>query len=181
MNTWDQIYNLLGIREFIYLISSPSIQEVLFPVKLVFIFFTIFFLVAVIYFYRTSSYIQYKFMQDVSEFLSWEAYGFKEINKRWKKIMKKTESGAQADYKMAIIEADDILYKALEDAGYEGETFEELVEKAGRKIGPGAEDILEAHTVRNSIVYEPDYELDTEKARKILSDVEIAVKNVMAS
>ena len=43
MVTWEQLYDLLGVREFIYFISSPSIQDQLFGVKLVFIFFAVFF------------------------------------------------------------------------------------------------------------------------------------------
>lgn len=176
--TWEYIYNLFGIKDFIYFISFPNLQDILFPVKLVFIFFTAFFFCAVIYFYINSSYIKYQFLQDVAEFFSWQSYGLRNINKRWKKIVQKTESGFESEYKLAIIEADDFLYQTLEDRGYNGETFEELVNSAGKKISPDFKDILEAHNIRNSIIYNSDYKLDLEKARKILSDYENAIKNI---
>src|SRR3989344_3110450 len=109
MLTWDQLYNYLGVQEFIYFISSPSIQETLFPVKIVFIFFTAVFFCAVIWLYVNSSYIQYQFLQDTAEFFSQDAYGLGKINKSWKKIKKRLESDAESELKLAVIEADDFL------------------------------------------------------------------------
>ncbi|MFI5205914.1 MAG: hypothetical protein ACHQVK_03155, partial [Candidatus Paceibacterales bacterium] len=103
---WDQIYNYLGVKDFVYFISSPSIQDALFPIKIVFIFFTAFFFCAVIWFYVNSSYIQYKFLQDTTEFLSKETYGLRKVTKNWRKIKKRAESGTDSDIKLAIIEAD---------------------------------------------------------------------------
>lgn len=178
---WEFLYNLLGIRDFIYFISSPAIQETLFPVKLVFIFFTIFFLSAVIYFMVNSSYLKYKFIEDVSEFISYQAYGLREIANRWKKIQNKTESGIESEYKLAVIEADDFLSEILEDRGFAGESFEELVNNAGRIILPNLDEILSAHEIRNSIVYEPDYKIDLDQIKKTLSIYESAIKNIGVS
>ncbi len=175
---WDAWYDRLGIKEFIYFISSPSIQDTLFPIKIVFILFTVFFLCAVIWFYINSSYIQYKFLQDVTEFLSKESYGLRKVSKNWKKIRKRMESGSESELKLAIIEADDFLEETLQDMGYEGETFESLVREAIKKIPTRAAEILEAHQVRNSIVYEPDYAITAEKARKILSVYESVIKTI---
>ncbi len=178
MVTWEQLYDLLGVREFIYFISSPSIQDQLFGVKLVFIFFAGFFFCAVIYFYLNSSYLHYQFLQDVTEFFSWQAYGLIEVNKQWKKIIKKTASGLENDYKLAIIEADEFLHRTLEGRDLAGDTFEELVNSAGKRLLPDFEVILEAHAVRNSIVYNQSYTLETESAKKILADYERAIKNI---
>src|SRR3989344_2956420 len=181
MITWDTIYGFLGIREFMYFISSPALQQELLPIKLVFYAFTLFFLGATIYLYINSSYIQYQFLQDVTEFFSWQPYGLRSINKRWAKIMKKTESGAESDYKFAIVEADDLLCQVLEEGGYEGETFEELANSAGRKMPTNFKDILEAHDTRNLVVYDLDYRLDVELAKRVLSSYETAIKNISMS
>ncbi len=175
---WDDVYNYFKIKDFIYFISSPSIQVTLFPMKIVFIFFTIFFFCAVIWLYINSSYIQYKFLQDVTEFLSHETYGLRKITKSWKKIKKRTESGSESELKLAVIEADDFLYETLQDMGYQGETFEKILKDAGGKILNSFDEILEAHNVRNSIVYEPNYKLEPDTAKKILSIYENTIKNV---
>lgn len=164
-----------------YFISSPDIQHELLPIKLVFYAFTIFFLCAVIYLYINSSYIQFKFLQDVAEFFSWQPYGLRSVNKRWAKIIKRTESGAESDYKFAIVEADDFLYQVLEEAGYEGETFEELAGNAGKKMSNNFKDILEAHAIRNLVVYDLDYKLDLDLAKRMLSSYENAIKNISIS
>lgn len=177
MITWEQIYNLLGIKDFIYFISSPTIQEFLFPVKIVFIAFSIFFLGAVLWFMYVSTWMKHHFLEDVSEFFSWQAYGFKQIADRWKKIYKRLDSGVESECKLAIIEGDDFLLETLDDKGYEGNSFEEIVAAAGKAIhNPDA--ILDAHKIRNSIVYEPDYSISLEETKRVLSLYENAVKNI---
>lgn len=179
--TWEYIYNYLGITDFINFISSSDIQNALLPIKIVFILFTVFFFCAVMYFYVNSSYIKYQFLQDTSEFLYWQPYELKGVNKRWKNIIKRIESGLESDYKLAIIEADDLLRQSFENRGYEGETFEELANKADKRIMPNFNDILEAHAVRNSVVYNSDYKLDLQEAKKILSEYEKAIKSISIS
>src|SRR3989338_7017931 len=90
--TWIDFYNFLGIRDFIYYISSPQIQDMLFPVKLVFVCFAMFFLAGVIYFTVNSSWLQYKFLEDVTEFFFLQSYGLRIISKRLKKILAVYES-----------------------------------------------------------------------------------------
>jgi len=134
----------------------------------------------VLYFYVNSSYLTYLFFQDVVDFFSWQSYNIKALNKRLKKIIKKTELGTESGYKLAIAEADDLLWQILEDKGYEGETFEQLIENTSRKVRINAEDILQAHAMRNSIVYDPQYKLESEKAKKTLADYEKAIKDAAA-
>jgi hypothetical protein len=175
---WETVYNFFGIKDFIYFISSPAIQDMLFPVKLVFVVFAMFFLAFVIYFMINSSWLQYKFLEDVTEFFSWQSYGLRQISKRWDKIKKIVASGTESEYKLAIIESEDFLSSVLDDNGYEGENFEETVKKAGKLIAPILNDVLAAHEVRNSIVYNPDFKLDIEQAKKILNIYESAINNI---
>ena len=181
MPSWEQIYDFFGIREFIYFVSSPSIQAELLPVKIVFILFSVLFLFCVFYLYSESSYIKYQFLQDVIEFFSWKAYGLREIEKRWARIMKGVKSGTENEYKLAVIEADDFLYETLEEAGYKGETFDELIARVNPKMLPNFDDLVSAHSERNSIVYDPNYRLDPEKGKKILSNYESAIKALSLS
>ena len=181
MVTWEQFYNLLGIKDFIYYISSPQIQDMLFPVKLVFVFFTMFFLAGVIYFMINSSWLQYKFLEDVTEFFSWQSYGLRTISKRWKKIKEKLDTGVEAEYKLAIIEADDFLGEMLEERGFLEKSFEESIKKAGKGALPNSEEILSAHETRNSIVYNPDFKVNAETSKNILSVYETAITNLGAA
>jgi len=176
--SWEDFYNLFGIKEFIYFISSSDIQDMLLPVKLVCVAFTLFFLAAVIYFMLNSSWMQYKFLEDVTEFFSWQAYGAKQIEKRWIKIKNRIESGSESEYKLAVIEAEDFLNEILEERGYEGKDFQETIKSASRLISAISNEILAAHEVRNSIVYNPDYKIDADRAKKILGIYEQAINSI---
>lgn len=176
--TWESFYNLLGIKDFIYFISSPQLQDMLLPVKIVFIFCAIYFLFFVIYLMINSSWLQYKFLEDTSEFFHWESYGQRQMQKQWERIKKRFESGAESDYKLAIIDADDFLAEVLDNRGYEGKDFGDTLNKAGKLIPQILEDVLGAHEVRNSIVYNPDFKLSTEQAKKVLATYEEAIKGI---
>ncbi len=176
--TWESFYNFFGIKDFIYFISSSQIQDMLFPVKVVFVFCTAYFLFFVIYFMINSTWLQYKFLEDVSEFFSWQAYGQRETNKQWSRIKKRTESGAESDYKLAIIDANDFLEEVLDSRGYDGNDLKESIEKAGKMIAPILDDVLKAYEIRNSIVYNPDFKISAEQAKKILETYESAVKSI---
>ncbi|MDP3882919.1 MAG: hypothetical protein Q8Q48_02595 [Candidatus Staskawiczbacteria bacterium] len=178
MDFWHSIYNFLGITDFIYFISSPELQDMLFPVKLIFVSFAMFFLAFVVYFMLNSSWLQYKFLEDVTEFFSWQAYGTREIAKQWNRIKKRAESGAEADYKLAIIDAEDFFMETLEKAGYEGKDFDESVAMSGRLLATTADELKLAHETRNSIVYDPDFRLSDDHAKRVLSTFESAINAV---
>lgn len=173
---WDQIYEYLGITEFIYFVASPSIQETLFPIKVVFYFFSLFFFCALMWFYVNSSYMEYSLLKNASDFLARDKGSG--ASRSWKKIKKRMEVGTESELKLAMIEADDLLYEALSDAGVDGTTFEELVSNATKKASIAKEDILQAHAVRNLIVYEDGYKLDVDTAKRMLATYEIAIKTL---
>jgi hypothetical protein len=176
--TWESIYNFLGVKDFIYFISSPQIQDMLFPVKLIFVFFAMFFLAMVIYFMLNSSWLQYKFLEDVTEFFSWQAFGQRQMQSQWSRIKKRTESGTESDYKLAIIDADDFLAEVLDNRGYDGKDFEESINKAGKLITSILDDVLRAHEIRNLIVYNSDYKLTIDQAKRVLDTYESASKEI---
>lgn len=166
------------LREIINLIKSPELQSELLPAKIVFIFFSIFFFVSVIYFMFNSTYLKYEFLIDMEAFFDWQPGGSQKIAKRWKKIQKKIEIGTDYEYKLAVIEADDLLKDVLEDRGFKGKTLEERIEKVEETQLPNADEVIEAHKTRNSIVYNPDYKLDRDQVKKILNVYEQAIKNI---
>ena len=68
--------------------------------------------------------------------------------------------------------------EVLDNGGYDGNNFQESIKKAGRLIAPILNEVLEAHEVRNSIVYDPDYKLSAEQAKKILETYELAARGI---
>jgi len=122
--------------------------------------------------------MQYKFLEDTAEFFSWKSYGTQQIAKRWQKIKKKVESGLESEYKLAIIEAEDFLSEILDERGFGEEDFEENIKNASRLISSIESQILSAHEIRNSIVYNPDYKIDEDQTKKTLAIYESAVNSI---
>lgn len=175
---WDYIFSSLGIKDFMDFLMSSDIQNDLLPLKIFFIIFTLIFLFFTIYFYINSSYVKYKFGSNVSDLLSESNPDASSNDSRWRKIIKKAQSGSEKDYKLAIIEADDLVQEVMKEAGYKGEDFDELIENVERKLLPNYDDLLKDHEIRNEIVYNLEYKLDLEEAKKILEDYESAIKNL---
>ena len=175
---WNYVFQALGVKEYVDFATSAELQSQFLPLKIIFILFSIFFFFAVMYFYMNSSYLRYQFVQDVTEFFSWQAYGLRGLNKRWAQIMKRTEAGTEPELKLAIIEADDFLYQVMEERGYEGGAFEVLLNSVGRRMLPNYDAIAKAHAVRNSIVYDSDFTLDAENVKRMLSEYEQAIKTI---
>ena len=178
MDFWDSLYNLFGIKPFIYLISSPELQDYLFPVKLVFASFSAFFFAGVVYFMVNSSWLQHKFLEDIAEFFSWQAYGSRQITKQWDKIKRRLTSASESEFKLAIIEADDFLSEVFENRGYEGESFQDSVKKASDLLDDLSSDVLSAHETRNTIVYDPNFSLSEMQTKKWLDIYESAINRI---
>lgn len=74
------------------------------------------------------------------------------------------------EWRMAIIEADNILYNVLNGAGYEGETLGEMLTNASRVNFATLENAWEAHKIRNMVAHEgPDATLDKREAKRVVS------------
>ncbi len=125
-----------------------------------------------------SSWLQYKFLEDVIEFFSWQPYGFRAISKRLKRIKEKLDLEIEAELKLAIIEADDFFAETLEDRGFAEKTFEESVKKAGKGLISNLDEILQAHEIRNSIVYNPDFKIDASTAKRMVLAYETAITSL---
>jgi len=92
----------------------------------------------------------------------------KQLRKKWDAIKAKLKSDNESDWKVAIIEADNLIDDLLKRLGYKGENMGERLEK----IVPGQIENLEglkaAHDFRNQIIHEEGLKLTQEKAKEIL-------------
>lgn len=122
--------------------------------------------------------MKYHFLEDFFEFFSWQAFGLKQIADRWRKIRKRLDSGIESEYKLAVIEGEDFLLETLDDRGFEGKSFEEILYATGSGLLSNQEEILSAHKIRNSIVYEPDFSISLEETKRVLSIFETAIKTI---
>jgi hypothetical protein len=83
----------------------------------------------------------------------------------------------ELEWRLAILEADNLLSELLKTLPYSGETVGERLTNADRKKFTTLEDAWEAHKVRNKIAHEgSEYKLTEREARKVIG----LYKNVFA-
>jgi len=92
-------------------------------------------------------------------------------------VYKKIASESPSDWKIAVIEADKVLDKALEAKGYTGESLGDRLKQLTPSDIPGIyEEVWEAHKIRNRIVHEPDFEISQNETRNVVGVFRRAIK-----
>jgi len=84
----------------------------------------------------------------------------------WEIILGHLNSQNQAEWKLAIIEADSILDEILKEVGYVGETLADRLKAAGD--GGVIQQAWEAHKIRNMIAHEGGTELTHREAKRVV-------------
>ena len=90
--------------------------------------------------------------------------------KRWAKIEARLDAENPAQYKVAVLEADDFVRELLAGLGFEGANMTEQLDKTVSSQVASKETLRVAHEMRNRIVHEPDLELSREDAERLLGE-----------
>jgi hypothetical protein len=80
-------------------------------------------------------------------------HGHHGANNRWQSVQNHLASENPNDWKLAIIEADVLLEKMLENAGFVGATVGEKLKSAATRSFETLQDAWQAHRVRNQIAH----------------------------
>lgn len=151
-----------------FVLDNPTAQLVILLIK---ILGTLFFVVgAVVAFFvlRASNFMKMAFTQDLYELRHQRAYGVAEIARKWASLQKRLQSDNAADWKLAIIEAENVLDEVLARLGFAGETLGERLKRINRDQLPSREDLVKAHEIRNNIIHDPDYLLNLEETNQAI-------------
>lgn len=89
--------------------------------------------------------------------------------KRWNAIRDRLKTENLSEYKVAVLEADMMVDEILSEIGFkEGDMLQKI--EAMAQIDPkDAENLREAHAVRNRIVFERDFEITHDGAEEVLA------------
>lgn len=109
-----------------------------------------------------------------------EEVAAKEKSVQWEVILEHVNSESPAEWKIAILEADNMLDGILEDLGYVGETVAEKLKTMSRTKIASYDDVWEAHKVRNEIAHGGaiDMEMSKKMARDAVAKFEKAFKEL---
>lgn len=106
-------------------------------------------------------------------------FNVEEYQTRWLKIENSLEKGNERSYRLAVIDADKLVDKALKEMGLPGQSMGERLKKIGDKL-PDIQKLWYAHKLRNQIVHESDFSISYEEARRALMAFRQTLKNLGA-
>lgn len=96
----------------------------------------------------------------------------------WKDIAKLSESGQEASWRLAVIEADKFFEQVLRRLGYSGENFSERLNQVHPTDIENINDVWDAHRVRNSLSHDVNFKLSEGEAKKAIAAYEKAMKDL---
>lgn len=160
------------------ILISPELQEKIFVFKIIFIIVSIIFLALIVYYALNTSYLRHLLIYDLDDASSRKDYGRSKISKKWQKIKKRLKKENEAEYKLALIEADKTLDDILKKMGYGEESLNEKLKRLSSNDVSNLEELLKANEICENIVHDPDYRLNKEKAEEIISIFEKSFKDL---
>jgi len=87
---------------------------------------------------------------------------------RWQQAIGRLETANEAEYKLAIIEADAMVDEALKRLGFGGQTMEERLQNISPLVFTNLQELKDAHRLRNNIVHDPNFLLSMDQARRAM-------------
>ncbi len=153
---------------FLSKINFPEIQETFFWLKILFFFVIALFIFPIAVSFAKTPYLRLSMVGDAVEILTYRAFGIPKIRQRWQRVMRRLDTGSEAEYKLAIIEADTLLNEMFGKMKIPGATMDERLQKITPFMIPNIEELRNIRLIRNSVIYDPDYRLSLGEARRVL-------------
>ncbi|MGW8185187.1 MAG: hypothetical protein ACWGHO_03720 [Candidatus Moraniibacteriota bacterium] len=92
----------------------------------------------------------------------------KKIQKRWQEIENRLKLEDNMQNKIAILEADKLVDEILLNIGYKGSNMKERLDKANANQIEEIDNLIEAHDIRNKIIYDNNFYLDNEESQRVI-------------
>ncbi len=126
-------------------------------------------LVVIIYAFMRINEIASRETQKLGLALNWNSER-KQKNARWARVEEYMTSLNSSDWKIAILEADNILDQVVERMGYQGASLGERMKKIEASDFPYLEEAWTAHKTRNSIAHKgTDYDINRSEAEQTIN------------
>ncbi len=176
----NKIYQLADLSTIYYanFLEIINSQNFIFFLKAIFLIISLLLLILIAVLFKKTKWFKDIYGENLVEFVASRPYGVQKTFKDWGKIVSRIKGEKEEDYKMAIIEADDLLKEILLKMNFKGETMNDLLSQVDEKSLPSIEDVYYAHGLRNNIVHNPDYDLNIDHAKKSLKIYEQAFRDL---
>lgn len=164
----------------ILFLSAPFVSIIANIIKAIFIIISLILFVAIVILIAKTTWFRLRYLEDYTEFFASRPFGTKTKFKKLELINKKLNSGKEAEYKIAVIEAENFLKEVLRKMEYKGEFLDDILNQVDEKVLPSIGKVREAQKVRDSIVHNPDYDLSKDQAINIVKIYEKALEELEA-
>lgn len=102
----------------------------------------------------------------------------KELENYWNQLIGRLNMNDDTQWKLAIIEADNLFDHVLTLLGYEGESLGEKLKKVNPENLRCIDEVWRAHKTRNMLVHETSFQLSYREAEKTVGIYEKALKEL---
>lgn len=155
------------------LVSGVNIVSTLSPVvsylKMIATFISMAALVIIVYSFLRISELSSAETKKLGLVLNWSTEK-KQKNERWERVEQYMTSLNVSDWKIAILEADNMLDDIIERMGYEGANLGERMKRIEASDFPYLEEAWQAHKMRNTIAHKgTDYALTRSEAEQTIN------------
>ena len=161
-------------------ILNPEFTGILFYIRIIFIIISTILFSSIVFFLLKTSWLKHRMVENLTEFITYKPLGKGRLAKEWGKIESRLDSGKEAEYKMAIIEADNILDEVLERMGYKGDSITDRLKQINSSVLENIDKVWEAHRVRNNVVHDPDFKVTKDKTEEVLGVYKKSLENLEA-
>jgi hypothetical protein len=96
----------------------------------------------------------------------------KKMKTRWNVVRARLKSDNESEYKVAIIEADNIIDDLVRNMTYPGANMGERLNNVPEGQIESLEELKKAHEIRNRIIHEENFQVSREYAKEILKKYE---------
>jgi len=153
-------------------------QKIIFPLKIISVIFSIFLLFFIFFIlFKIRKNIK-KGLLAITESITDSDLPKKELDKKWNSVMDKLEKNNESDYKLALIEADNIFNDLLKQIGYQGEDMGERLKQITEAQLANIDELWQAHKTRNRIAHEPGFKLTYSQAKRAIEIYQRATQDL---
>ncbi len=179
MDLW---YNFIDFLTSFY--TKPELATSLAVFKVIFIVITLSFITVAIWlkmkagFYSERAMYYSYFFSKKKKPDTTSVLPLKELKEYWQQLGLRLNMQDEAQWKLAVIEADNFFDHVLTLLGYQGESMGERLQKVLPEHLPSINDVWRVHKVRNSLVHDATFRLAYNQARDVYETYEKALKQL---
>jgi len=161
-------------------ISYTNFEQNILPLKIISVSLSIGLIIVIIYLIFQIRKDIKNFLETIAESVTTSSVHSKNLIKGWQSVLDKLEIGDEANYKLAIIEADKIFDNLLKRIGYQGDDMGERLKQITSAQLANIDELWQAHKIRNRLVHEENFQLKEHEAKKVIEIYEKALDELEA-